>query len=267
MTTAMNTPRALILNAPGINCNLETGFAIEQAGAAADQVHINQLRSGEVALSDYQILMLSGGFSHGDDISSGRILGLELRTQFGEDLNRFVEAGKAIVGICNGYQVLVESGLLPDGKIEDERTKRLSLVSNEGNIFECRWNRLLIEPSRSRFIDSSIVGEVIELPSAHQEGQHAGLPGELDRLAENGQVVFRFVDDDGIPTTSYPENPNGSYGGITGTCDETGVILGMMPHPERSVSTLQHPNWRRGEGANPFGAILFRNIVNHAKDI
>ncbi len=264
----MSAPKGLVLNAPGINCNLETGHALEQAGGVADQVHISQLRDGSAHLDDYQILLLSGGFSYGDDIASGRILGLELRTQFAEDLNRFVEAGKAVVGICNGYQVLVESGLLPDGKISEERGKRLSLVSNEDNTFECRWNKLVVEDSRSLLVPEDLAGEVIELPSAHQEGQHATRSTEvLDELAEKRQVVFRFIGADGQPTTEYPENPNGSYGGITGTCDESGVILGMMPHPERAVRRTQHPNWRRGEGSNPFGALLFKNIVKYAKEL
>lgn len=264
----MSTPKGLILNAPGINCNLETGHAIEQAGGIADQVHINELRDGHVRLDDYQMLLLSGGFSHGDDIASGRILGLEFRTQFAEDLDRFVKAGKAVMGICNGYQVLIESGLLPDADLSRSQGKRISLVNNENNSFECRWNRILVEESRSRFITPDMVGEVIELPSAHQEGRHESLTEDtLDELAGNKQVVFRFVDENDSPTEEYPANPNGSYGGITGICDDSGVILGLMPHPERFVTPTQHPNWRRGEGTNPFGAILFKNLVNYAKEV
>jgi phosphoribosylformylglycinamidine synthase I len=261
-------PRALVLNAPGINCNFETGFAIEQAGGLADQVHISQLRDGSVNLEDYQMLFLSGGFSHGDDIASGRILGLELRTKLSEDLNRFVGAEKAVVGICNGYQVLVESGLLPDGRVSMDRQKKLSLVSNQNNTFECRWGRLLIEDSVSRLVPKHLIGQVIELPSAHQEGRHVGLDDTvLDELKKAGQVVFRFVDKAGKPTEEYPDNPNGSPGGITGICDRTGVVLGLMPHPERAVETHQHPNWRRGEGQNPFGSILFKSIINYSREV
>lgn len=261
-------PRGLVLNAPGINCNLETGFALEQAGAEVDQVHISQLRDGQAKLDDYQILMLSGGFSYGDDIASGRILGLELRTRFAEDLDRHVQAGRAVVGICNGFQVLVESGLLPDGRIGERADKRLSLVNNTNNTFESRWNSVSIECSASKLIGSELVGQVVRIPSAHQEGRIAARQqSTLDDLATNGQIVFRYVDATGEPTESYPENPNGSPGGITGICDESGVVLGMMPHPERAIRREQYPNWRRGEGENPFGAAFFKSVVNYAREL
>ena len=271
-------PRALVLNAPGINCNVETGYAIEQVGGVADQVHISQWRAGHVSLDDYQILALSGGFSHGDDIASGRILGLELRTCFGEELDRFVEAGKAVVGICNGLQVLVESGLLPDGRVLPSsispatssvpRIKEISLVNNANNSFEWRWNKLKVEQSKSKFISGDLIGSIVELPSAHQEGRVAArTPLVLDALASSGQVVFSFVDDIGERTEEYPYNPNGSQAGMTGFCDPSGVVLGLMPHPERATEQIRHPNWRRGEGSNPFGAVLFKNIVDYAGEL
>ncbi len=262
-------PNAFVLNAPGINCNLETGFAIENAGGSAEQVHISEWQAGEKSLDDFQILILSGGFSHGDDIASGRILGLELQTRFGDELNRFVEAGKAIVGICNGFQVLVESGLLPEGKIDENRQKKLSLVNNQNNTFECRWNRLRLEDSACRFIPKSMFeNAVVELPSAHQEGRIAvSDPNVLDELIAAKQVVFRYVDENGLPTEQYPMNPNGSPGGITGVCDKSGVILGLMPHPERAISTWHHPNWRRGEGQNPFGKLLFKTLIDYATEL
>lgn len=260
-------PKGLILNAPGINCNLETGFALEQAGTTAEQVHIAQLRSKEVRLSDYQMIIIPGGFSFGDDISSGRILGLELRKRFAEDLNRHIEASRAIIGICNGFQVLVESGILPDGHVTDDRRKRLSLVNNANNTFECRWNDVVVQDSVCKFIGQDLVGQIVSLPSAHQEGRVAVRDqSTLEDLAARRQIVFRYVDAEGEPTESYPENPNGSPGGITGICDETGVVLGLMPHPERAIRREQHPNWRRGEGENPFGAAFFKSIVNYAKE-
>jgi len=273
-------PRALVLNAPGINCNAETAFAVEQAGGQAEQVHIEQLRSGEVSLSDYQMFLLSGGFSYGDDIQSGRLLGLLLRKRFGEDLNDFVAAGKPVVGICNGNQVLVETGLLPDGKVRpvanaaaesiEIAPKTMSLVANANSKFECRWGRLRVESSVCKFIGSELVGQVVEMPSAHQEGRYVTNATDtttFDKLAAAGQLVFSFVDAEGEPTEQYPENPNGSQRGATGFCDPSGVVLGLMPHPERVVRHTQHPNWRRGEGRNPFGALLFRNIVNYAEGI
>jgi len=260
-------PKALVLNAPGINCNLETGFAIEQAGGIADQVHITQLESGDKRLDDYQMLVLSGGFSHGDDIASGRILGLELRQRLPEELNTFVAAGKAVLGICNGFQVLVESGLLPYGRIDDfeDKSPGTSLTTNATKNFDCRWGKLFIPPSVCQFIPDSWESSVVELPSAHAEGHFRH--DYLDELQENGQIVFQYCDEAGLPTTDFPANPNGSVAGITGICDASGVVLGMMPHPERAVNPWQHPNWRRGEGQNPFGVVLFNGLVDYASEL
>lgn len=263
----MIKPNICVLIAPGINCNQETAYALEMAGASTEQVHISQLRSGDRNLADYQAFALSGGFSYGDDIASGRILGLELRTRFAEDLNRFVDDGKAVIGICNGDQALVESGLLPSGRIDD-RPKSAALAQNHSGKFECRWSYLKVGESVCKFADPESLGSVIELPNAHGEGRflraHRLAYGQL---FTHGQVVFQYSDANGQPTEEYPANPNGSPYGITGICDQTGVVLGMMPHPERFVARTQHPNWRRGKGARPFGAVLFKNIVNYAKEM
>jgi phosphoribosylformylglycinamidine synthase subunit PurQ / glutaminase len=262
-------PNALVLNAPGINCNIETGFALEQAGANVEQVHISQLRDGDRRFADYEILALSGGFSFGDDIASGRILGLELKKRFPEELNRFVEAGKAIIGICNGFQVLVESGLLPEGEITEDRKKVTSLVHNKNDKFECRWSKLVVEPSASFFVSSSDIRPYIELPVAHQEGKLVSTGAfDIQKLYDNDQVVLSYIDECYYEVTEeYPDNPNGSKNGITGICNVDGNILGMMPHPERYITRTQHPNWRRGEGNNPFGAVIFKGIVDYAKDL
>lgn len=262
-------PRALVLNAPGINCNLETGFAIEQAGGIADQVHINTLEAGEVSLDDYQMFVLSGGFSHGDHIASGRILGLELRQKprLAEGIDRFTQAGKAILGICNGFQVLVESGLLPDGNIASDRSDKItSLVANRNLSFECRWGRLQLLGSVCRFIPEDYEGKTVELPSAHAEGNFYHQYSAQD-LYETEQIVMQFVDGNNLPTEVYPLNPNGSPGGVTAICNKEGNILGMMPHPERFVLPTQHPNWRRGEGADPFGRVIFNGMVDYARNM
>lgn len=257
-------PRALVLNAPGINCNLETAFAVEQAGGYADQVHVNELFAGERSLDDYQMLFLSGGFSHGDDIASGRLLGLELRKKLPEELNRFVDAGKAIVGICNGFQVLVESGLLPEGRINEDRKKITSLDTNTNKKFECRWGKLVVAESVCQFTEG-LEGLVVDLPSAHGEGLFRHNYTGHD-LAADGQIVFQYCDAEGSPTMAYPGNPNGSLGGVTGICDPNGTILGMMPHPERAVLETQLPNWRRDGSQEPFGAILFQGIVDYSRN-
>ena len=261
-------PKALILEAPGINCNMETAFAFEQAGALAEQVHITQLDSGERKLDNYQILALSGGFSHGDAVRSGAILGAKLKNHFPEELNRFVGNGKAVIGICNGFQVLVECGLLPKGKIteEEERVKQVSLVHNEKNKFEDRWTYMRVEDSSSKFMNSDELGQVIELPVAHGEGRMiAGGSVDYADLMNNKQVPLRYSTPEGQPTEEYPLNPNGSPYGISALSDESGIILGMMPHPERFIFDYQHLRWHRGEGQTQFGALIFKKIVNYTR--
>lgn len=261
-------PNVYVLQAPGINCDEETAFAFSEVGAEVERVHISQLRSGERNLDNCQALALSGGFSYGDDIRAGKILGLELRTQLPEDLNRFVEAGKIVIGICNGFQVLVESGLLLNGRIESNHAKGASLAHNHSGKFECRWGHLRVNESVCRYVDPESLEEVIELPNAHGEGRflRAGLPDYYE-LFGSRQVVFQYSDENGDVTEDYPANPNGSPHGITGVTDPSGVILGMMPHPERFIDRLQHPNWRRGEGLRPFGAIIFKNMISYLKEM
>ena len=258
-------PNICVLQAPGINCDEETAFAFESAGAQTERVHISQILAGERSLEDYQALALYGGFSYGDDIRAGKVLGLELRAKQGDELNRFVAAGKAVIGICNGFQVLVETGLLPDGHISD-RPKSAALAHNHSGQFECRWTNLAVGRSVCKFAGQESLGPVIELPNAHGEGRfvrkHRVAYGQL---FTHGQVVFQYADGNGRPTEEYPDNPNGSPGGITGVTDPSGIILGMMPHPERFIDTMQHPNWRRGEGSRPFGAIIFKNITQYLK--
>ena len=263
----MSAPNVCVLNAQGINCNQETAFAFEQAGGRAEQVHISQLVSGDRSLDDYQIFALSGGFSYGDDIQSGRILGLEIQTQMSDELNRFVAASGLIIGICNGFQVLTETGLLPTGQINPRRSKKVSLVHNQNGQFIDNWCNLLVEDSRCVFIDDKALGHTIELPIAHGEGRVVGADDEtLWRLDDNHQVVFRYINEQGEITEEFPDNPNGSFDGITGICDETGQVLGMMPHPERFVTPTQHPNWRRRPDLVAQGLPIFKAMVRTASE-
>jgi phosphoribosylformylglycinamidine synthase I len=262
----MRVPRVCVLNAPGINCNAETGYAFGMAGAEAEQVHITELQSGERQLDDYQVLALPGGFSYGDDIAAGRILGLEMRKTLGDDLNRFTEAGKVVLGICNGFQVLVESGMLPNGKISDEDSRSVALAHNESGHFESRWTRMVVEENLSPFFLPGDIGEIVELPVAHAEGRYL-MAGEnpYQELIDAGQVLLRYCDANGRYTEEYPANPNASPLGVTGICDPGGQVVGLMPHPERFVRAEQHPNYRRGSGSRPIGAVLFKNIVDYVK--
>jgi len=256
-------PRALVLNAPGINCNAETGWALEEYGAEAEQVHINELHSGDRRLSDYQILALSGGFSHGDAIRAGVSLGTEIRETLAEDLSRFVEAGKVVVGICNGFQVLMESGLLPYGRIEEDQKKKFSLTHNENNRFECREVSVMLMPSQSVLVTpEDYYREVSKAKVAHGEGRVADDPPNsfVEDLIDNGQVFMRFCSRNDSLDPPYPYNPNGSPFGVTGICDETGLVNGMMPHPER-------PRFINGKRTLPLGEIIFKNAISYVKEL
>ena len=267
----MSEAKVCVLNAPGINCNEETAFAFELAGGQPEQVHISELRSQNRNLDEFQILALPGGFSHGDDIAPGRILGLEQRTQLSDQVNDFVETGNLVIGICNGFQILTESGLLPNGRTGIDAPKTASLIDNKTAGFQCRWGRLVVEKSECVFASPEILGEHIELPSAHGEGQFLRRDEEAyDDLFDSGQVVFRYTDSAGKATEDFPDNPNGSPRGITGICDRSGKILGMMPHPERFVTPNQYVDYHRakalGKTVTPHGLPLFKAMINYAKE-
>jgi phosphoribosylformylglycinamidine synthase len=229
------------------------------AGAESHRVHVNQLRSGEKKLSDYQIMALPGGFSYGDDVHSGKILAVELTSFLKESLQEFVDAGKPVIGICNGFQVLVRTGLLPERKMGDIRC---TLMHNHSGRFECRWINLRVEESRCVFT-RGMSGKIISVQVAHGEGKFYAGGQVLETLEKDARVAFRYCTGDGAPTMAYPMNPNGSLNAIAGICDSTGLVLGLMPHPERFVSLYQHPNWRRGGLDGPHGLPIFKNAVDY----
>lgn len=260
----MSRPRGMILQAPGINCDPETAHAVDASGGEAVPVHISELEDGSRRIRDFDMLWVPGGFSYGDSIRAGAILGATLRVQFAEELNDFVASGRPVVGVCNGYQTLVESGLLPAGRIDPTSKKESSLTANENGKFNCGWTLIKVGKSACRYISPELVDSVQHIPVANAEGRRVISP---DVTAPTDQVVFSYVTDSGEVATSYPANPSGSLDGVAATCDPSGVVLGMMPHPERAFTRYQHQNWRGGEGENPFGAILFRAIINHAKQL
>jgi phosphoribosylformylglycinamidine synthase len=254
----MTTPKALIIRTAGTNCDGETKAAFELAGAVADRVHINRLISGDVRLADYQILAIPGGFSYGDDIASGRILANELKNKLGDQLRSFALAGKPVIGVCNGFQVLVKMGLLPDEKSFQQTT---TLTFNDSDKFECRWVALKTEKQKgrkTRCLWAEDLPDVIDLPVAHGEGKFVAATREkLAELEQAGQVVFRYSD------SLYPYNPNGSLNNIAGICNKKGNVFGLMPHPERFVDPTQHYAWtRRGKLDQPgAGLAVFQNAV------
>ncbi len=249
-------PRVGILKADGTNCEVETAHAFELAGASAEVLPMNRLRSGEVRLADFDALAVPGGFSYGDDVVSGKILAVEMMSFLADALADFVAAGKPVLGICNGFQVLVRTGLLPFGQLGEARA---TLVQNQSGHFECRWTEM------RRDSDAAIVAglpERIRLPVANGEGRFYAEPETLERIEEAGLVALRYVDAEGRPTEDYPENPNGSMAAIAGLCDPSGRILGLMPHPERFVRAQQHPDWRgRPAGERPDGLAFFEQVI------
>ena len=255
--------KVIVLRTAGTNCDYETVHAFQLAGAEVDLVHINQLIRGEKELSPYQILALPGGFAYGDDIAAGKILANELKYKLRDSVEKFIADGKLMIGICNGFQVMVKAGLLPgfNGISDFQET---TLYTNDSGNFECRWVYLkAVENSKCIFTKN--IKPIIYLPVAHGEGKFT-TTGEniLDKLGNNGQVVFEYVDADGN-FAGYPWNPNGSDRNIAGICDASGRIFGMMPHPERFVSKYNHPRWTRekldDEGD---GLAIFKNAVEYA---
>ncbi|MFA4991458.1 MAG: phosphoribosylformylglycinamidine synthase I [Candidatus Omnitrophota bacterium] len=248
----MNKPRILILRTAGTNCDRETAFAFELAGGEPDLVHINELARGEKSLRDYQIFAIPGGFTYGDDIASGKILANEVRYKLGEETKNFINAGKLVIGICNGFQALVKAGFLPAISGNDIEA---TLSFNNSGSFIAKWVEL--GKSGDRCVWTKGVKGRMYLPIAHGEGKF--IPRDKDvlrALRKNGQVVFR-----------YEDNPNGSVDDIAGICDTTGRILGMMPHPERHVLGTQHPQWtRKGLKRYGDGFDIFKNGIQYVKE-
>jgi phosphoribosylformylglycinamidine synthase subunit PurQ / glutaminase len=253
--------RACILFAAGTNCDQESAYAFELAGAKAEVVHVNKFRSGERALSDFHILLIPGGFSYGDYISSGRIFANELKHFLGDQVEAFVSAGKLVLGICNGFQVLVKCGLLPAFEKPFE-PQTVTLDTNDSGKYEDRWVNLKVEDSPCVF--TAGIESPLFVPVAHAEGRFLASSADvLRRLNENKQVALRYISLSGEPAT-FPDNPNGSEEGIAGICDPCGRVFGLMPHPERFVRREQHPHWHRDRGLKPQGIRIFQNAVTYA---
>ena len=248
----------MILRAPGANCDGETQFAFETAGAWAERVHINRLREQPGLLQSYQVLVIPGGFTYGDDVAAGKILAVQLAHFLSDALRKFRDADKLILGICNGFQVLLKAGLIIS---PDEDGPLATLTNNASGKFEDRWIYLTANPGRCPFLKGC---ELLHLPVAHGEGNFiCRAPWILQGLEQSGQIPLRFVDADGKPGP-YPINPNGSQGDVAGVCDATGRVLGLMPHPERHVLPTQHPRWTRlGLAAEGDGLKVFRNAVEY----
>ncbi|MBI2860521.1 MAG: phosphoribosylformylglycinamidine synthase I [Chloroflexi bacterium] len=256
----MTQVRTLILRGPGTNCDAETAFAFEQAGAAVATVHVNQLIRHEARLGDHQIMVIPGGFTYGDDIGAGKVLANELSVKLKEDISRFIESGGLILGICNGFQVLVKAGILPEPG--NGFQSRVTLTTNDSGRFECRWIHLAANNDSPCVFTRGI--ERMYLPVAHGEGKLATSAGTAAGL----NVVLRYADEQGDVGAGYPHNPNGSVDNIAGICDSTGRIFALMPHPERHIRGTQHPQWTRlGVKERGDGFQIFLNAVQWARGL
>ncbi len=257
-------PRVLVLRSPGTNCDRETAFAFARAGASTTDIHVNALLERPRRLREVHGLVLPGGFSYGDDLGAGTALATRIRAGLLDEVRRLVDRGGVVLGICNGFQVLVKTGLLPGFDANDERV--LGLASNVKNRYEDRWVTLEVATGRSVFFER---GERIHCPVAHAEGRF--LPKDeavLERLARADQVALRYVGPGGERPAPYPYNPNGSVGDVAGIVDPTGRILGMMPHPERNQFPWQDPrHGRSGAPRRPEGRSLFENAVRHLRSV
>jgi phosphoribosylformylglycinamidine synthase len=280
----MPKPRVLILHATGTNRDREALQACEQAGGRAEIVHVNQLRDGSRRLAEYQMLVLPGGFSYGDDLGAGRLWASDLRHVLRDAVTVFVEARKPVIGICNGFQALVKSGWLPGSlgvelggvdAISGNSGAYATLTRNQSNRFECRW--VWLEPdSASPCVFTRGLTERIYCPVAHGEGRFVPRDrGVLGALERGGLIALRYAGPTGESPAdarseerqgaSYPWNPNGSVADIAGICNAEGTVFGLMPHPEDHIYAQQHPRWTRGESGH-LGLALFENGLRYAAE-
>ena len=267
----MPTPRVLILRAPGTNCDEETAFAFERAGGRAERVHINRWLRAPNLSREFQILCIPGGFSYGDDVAAGRILANQLLHHLADSLRRFQEEGKLVLGICNGFQALLKTGLLVP---PDDCGPVATLAWNDCGRFLDRWVDLRVAGPKCEFLSGV---ETLSLPIAHAEGKFVVRDNDaLAQLDRRGQLVLRYGRNDSSgfrvqgsegqasERCGMPQNPNGSHLDVAGLCDATGRVFGLMPHPERFIDGTQHPRWtRRGLPETGDGLAVFQNAIRY----
>lgn len=240
-------PRALVITAPGTNRDADVMFALELAGADPQTMSMRQLIAMPHRIDESQIIVIPGGFSYADALGAGRLFAHDLMGVVSDGLIRAVEKRRPVIGICNGFQTLVRTGLLPGGP------RRVALGHNESDTFDCRWVRLA--PTSQRCIWTRSLIEEIECPIAHGEGRFTCEPDVYQELVDNDQIALRYTS----------PNPNGSIGAIAGICDDSGVVLGLMPHPENHVLPRQHPQFHRGITGR-LGLNIFKQGVNYVNN-
>ncbi|TET25073.1 MAG: phosphoribosylformylglycinamidine synthase I [Candidatus Cloacimonadota bacterium] len=254
--------KVFVMKSAGTNCDEETRTAFELAGALATIGFAEELFGKAQNISRYHIIVFPGGFSYGDDIAAGKVWATEIKHFFHEELQKFISQGNLVLGICNGFQVLVKLGLLPSLDGTTEQT--VSLTFNDSARYEDRWVHLRKCSNKSVFINDT--DGLLYMPIAHAEGKFIVKNQKvLNKLFKNNQVIFQYTDrNDRL--AGYPANPNGSLKNIAGICDPTGRVLGMMPHPERAVVRTHYPNWRRHTiKPSIMGMTIIQNCVNYIK--
>jgi len=259
----MKEVKTIILRVEGTNCDEETVIAFEKAGSKVDLVHMNELIRKEKSLEDYQIFCIPGGFTYGDDIAAGKIYAVLLKYKIANDVKKFIEEGKLVIGLCNGFQVLVKAGLLPafDSTLDKQVA---TLAFNDCGYFQDRWIYMKHENKGRCPITKGI--NMIYTPVNHAEGKFVADRDVIQRLEDNDQIVFKYVDPDGN-YAGFPWNPNGSVDNIAGICNPNGNVLGFMPHPEKHIQKWTHPYWTRLNGLPNVGDgfSIFKNAVEFAK--
>jgi phosphoribosylformylglycinamidine synthase len=276
----MKEVKALVLTGYGLNCDYETDYSLRTAGADSHRVHINEIISPASSrrkntLDRYQILVFGGGFSWGDDHGAGVLMAAKIRHHLGEELSRFISDGKLVIGICNGFQAMVNIGLVPAFGLK-YRERTVALTYNDSGNFIDSWVNLKVNPFSPCIFTRGIEG--VELPVRHGEGKFFAEEKRLDKLFTDNQVVLTYADRLGQPAQgAWPENPNGSLRDIAGICDPTGRLFGLMPHPEAYNHFTNHPDWARNKeclrrrGHKPLpeegdGIKIFRNAVDYARE-
>lgn len=266
----MAIPSVCVLRAPGTNCDRETAFAFESCGARADRVHLFRILERPQLLSNYQVLCIPGGFSYGDDVGAGVVFGSQLKNRLADAIGEFLTRDTLTLGICNGFQVLLKSGILPGGSEAwpegAHQEPQATLTWNANGRYTDLWVKLRVCSPSNVFLRGI---ETLECPIAHAEGRLAVTdPAILPAWDQRGQIALRYIASESDETTNTlldpPANPNGSIWNIAGLGDPTGRVLGLMPHPERFLFATQHPQWTRreliGEGG---GMAVFRNAVGY----
>ncbi len=270
----MSDVNVLVLTGYGLNCDHETAYAFELAGAKAQRIHINMLIDGSVELEALQILVLIGGFGWGDDHGAGVLQAIRMKTNIGRQLMAFVNNGNLVLGICNGFQALVNLGLLP-GLGQNYRQRSVALTYNDCGNFRDQWVKLKVNPASPCVFTRDI--DLAELPVRHGEGKFFTDDNTLAALDNHDQIVMRYAMPDGKPADQrFPHNPNGSVDDIAGICDASGRIFGLMPHPEAYHHPTNHPDWTRHKEIHrrdvrssaldlPVGVQILRNGVDYIR--